>query len=345
MKLRRFSPAALVGRVLASRYVVTDVIGEGGMGCVLEGHCIETGQQVAIKVLNTAAFNPVNLRRFRRECQAAAALSHPNLCPVYGYGTLAGGAPYIAMARLHGETLSSRLRACGPLDVGDTVSISLQLLSALSAAHAIGVLHRDVKPGNIFLTSGRGQLPSVKLIDFGLAKPLPSCSLAGFGEETITLTNVDMIPGTPHYLSPEQIRSGGDVDERIDVWAAGVTIHEMLTGKKPFRALTREELMARIMFDEIAPIRDARPDVPEELAAVLHDAVAKNRSERFRTTADLRRELLLAWSNHRARGIARGRALGVGHTTAPVARSERRLTASTPVRDMLPTLPLGDRTG
>ncbi len=313
LRARKSAAQGLVGHLVEGRFRVLGIIGAGGMGVVFSAADADSGKEIALKVLHPSAFNAENLRRFRRERRTAHALRHPNVCQVLGSGTLGDGSPYIVMERLHGETLRARLYEEGPMALGDAISIALQLLDGLAAAHARGVLHRDVKPSNVFLVSPRGQAPIVKLIDFGLAKLLPTWMRMSQPEDMSAITETGVIPGTPHYLSPEQLDAPKNLDERADVWAAGLVLYEMLTGHRAFDAPNYQSLVAAIALREPESIRLAREDVPEELEEVVRRALAKVRARRHPNAAAFRQALLECWVRVRAAGIARGGQIASGH--------------------------------
>ena len=299
------SPGALFGR----RYQIESKIGSGGMGVVFGAIELATGAEVAIKVLGPEAASPQNVRRFRREGQTAAAVKNRHCCQVLGVG-VDRGAPYIVMERLRGETLRRRLTDEGALEAADAVVIMLQMLEGLSAAHAVGVLHRDVKPGNVFLTSARGAPPSIKIIDFGLAKILPPTDPPAPDsmplEEVSSITNTDVVPGTPMYLAPEQINGDRDLDERVDVWASGLTFYEMLINKRAFSGPTYVALAKNIVLTTLPALSALRSDLPPGFDRLLARALAKRREERFPTAAAFREALLSEWALFRAAGVARG---------------------------------------
>jgi serine/threonine-protein kinase len=304
---RSLNPARLIGKLLLNRYVATSVLASGGMGCVLSGHDVQTGELVALKVVAPKAYSAENIARFRREAKTSAALQHPHLIRVFGSGTLPDGSPVLAMELLNGQTLSARLKERGPLSLAEAARVALELLDALSFVHRAGIVHRDVKPGNVFLCHVQGAPPRVKLIDFGVAKVLPSCEVVDLGAEQRSLTRTDMIPGTPQYLAPEQLLSK-PVDVSVDVWAAGLTIYEALAGKKAYLGKSRERVVKHILFGEHVSIEKIRPDVPVEIAAVLARATAKDRTQRYPTADAFREAFLHAWSKHRAQGLARSAA-------------------------------------
>lgn len=308
---QRADPAMPPGTLFGRRFEIQFKIGSGGMGVVYSAIELATGNQVAIKVLSAAAATPQNVRRFRREGQTAAAVKNRRCCRILGVG-VDGKAPYIVMERLEGETLRQRLQDTGPLSAADAVVVMLQMLEALTAAHAIGVVHRDIKPGNIFLISPRGAAPSIKIIDFGLAKILPSTPwrppvLAP--DEQTSITSTDVVPGTPMYLAPEQVNGDRDLDQRVDVWAAGLTFYEMLVNKRAFTGSTYVALAKSIVLSELPSMSELRSDIPPGFDRLLAKALAKRRDQRFPTAAAFRDALLEEWALFRAAGVARGQEL------------------------------------
>jgi serine/threonine protein kinase len=273
------------GAVFDERYAVDARIGHGAMGVVYEGRDLREGRAVAIKVLNRLT----DTRRFRREVSLAVGLDHPRLCRVFDAG-IQGTTPYLVMERLVGESLHDRL-ARGRLGLPSAAAIASQLLEAVSAMHRAGILHRDIKPGNVFLLAepGSGE-PSVKVIDFGLAKRARPAADDGWS----IITERDGVPGSPSYLSPEQLRGETDLDERVDLWASGVTLYEMLTGQRPFVAETVGGLFRRIMGASPAAPSTFDPAVPTALDAVALRALAKDRDERYRTADAMLEELRAA---------------------------------------------------
>jgi serine/threonine-protein kinase len=311
----------LVGHVVEGRYRLERIIGEGGMGAVFAAQDLLSSQHVAVKVLHPTAYDEDNLRRFRLEGRATRTLDHPSVCRVFGHGALLNGSPYIVMELLKGETLRSRLRGTGPLPVGDAISIAMQLLDGLAAAHARGVIHRDVKPGNVFITSSPGEAPRIKLIDFGLAKVLARAP-KHIREEVSVITKTGVIPGTPQYLSPEQLGGVRDLDDRADVWSAGLVLYEMLSGHKAFYGENYHMIAAAITLREPESLRAVRNDVPPELEQIVARALAKNREQRFADVHAFRSALLDCWARVRFAGIQRGSLLVKGELQAgrPVAR-------------------------
>lgn len=282
--VRRKLPS-MVGCVIAKRYRITRAIGSGGMGTIFEAIDLRTGCEVALKALTRAFGNVSALKRLRREAETAVAVRSDYVCQVHYLG-VEDGTPFIVMERLHGEPLRARLDALGALPPADAFAITCQLLDALSATHATGVIHRDVKPSNIFMISPRGERPRLKLIDFGLAKLLQPRHLELAGH----ITAPNNIPGTLHYLAPEQLL-GAEVDQRVDVYAAGLVLYEMLSGNRAYAGDRFDVLVRRIIFEDPPCVSALRDDLPPAIDDVLSMALAKDPARRFLTAGAFRRAL------------------------------------------------------
>ncbi len=284
-------------RILAGRYRLGEPIGLGGMGCVYAALDLETGREVALEGLTSAASTRSNRRRLQREADAATPVRHRSVCEVYGLEHH-GGAPFVVMERLRGETLRDRLRDLGALTMDDAIAIAFQLLDGLGAAHAAGFLHRDIKPGNIFLTSPRGAAPTVKLIDFGLARRLPTRA-----RTDDLITDPDAIPGTPSYMAPEQIAASPELDGRVDVWATGLVLYEMLIGRRAFERASPVEMARKICRENPPAPSSMRCDLPAKIDDVIACAIAKDRRARFPSAGHMHAALLDACVRHYASGI------------------------------------------
>jgi len=264
-------------------YCILGKLGKGGMGEVYRARDVRLDRPVAIKVLLEAfAADPDRLLRFEHEARAASALNHPNILTVYDIGTH-GGAPYLVTELLEGQPLKEKLSG-RPLPAADVVEAGRQLADALDAAHARGIVHRDVKPANIFVTA-RGPF---KLLDFGLAKTVgarPSAPDAPtVGGEWVTGAGVTL--GTVGYMSPEQAR-GEAVDARTDLFSLGVVLYEMATGTAPFRGPTSAAVLGEILTKAPAPMARLSPGVPAELERVIAKALEKDRDVRYQSARDL----------------------------------------------------------
>jgi len=264
------------GLKVEGRYVLGKKLSSGGMGCVYEALHHWLGLTVAIKVLPRSALeNPELLGRFLREGRILARLRHDHVVQVFDAGQLPAGPPFLVMERLHGQTLSDRLLAAGPLQIAEASRIAAQVASALAACHKLGIVHRDVKPSNLFLVHNTPQ-PLIKVLDFGIAK-VPLSSADGG-----TLTDPEGVPfGTPAYMSPEHIRAWRTVDARSDIWSLGAVLFEMLTLEKPFGFAKTSIVAESILTRALPSLSDLRSDVPPELIAIVERCMQKDRAARF----------------------------------------------------------------
>jgi eukaryotic-like serine/threonine-protein kinase len=269
----------LIGRKVSDRYIVKDVLGEGGMGTVYEAEHMGLGRAVAIKVLNPAqAKKRVAVKRFQQEARAAGAIGHPNICEVYDLGQLDDGSPYLVMEKLIGTTLADRISREGGLPFDEVADVMIQVLSGLIAAHDKGIVHRDIKPENIFLARRAGCPPIVKILDFGVSKMMPQFQ---GGDEQLDLTRTGMVMGTPYYMSPEQARGERNLDGRVDVYACGVMMYEAIVGKRPFLAPNYNALLLSIINTTPKAIREVRPATPLAMEGIVIHMMAKARDDRY----------------------------------------------------------------
>ena len=263
--------------LLEGRYRIHRILGRGGMGTIYEGQHVELGRPVAIKVLRShRRAQGHSAERLAREAQIAGSLGHAHICQVYDMGRLEDGNPYIVMERLVGQTLAHRLYAEGALPIEHAMLILEQTLSALDAAHHNAVIHRDIKPDNIFLTLDPSGLPFVKILDFGLAKLLQS--------SRESFTDPGVVLGTPAYMAPEQFLGLG-ADARTDIFACGVIMYEMITGQQPFVGKDYQALGKAIAHTAPPHPRLVRPDIPDAIVDVMMRALAKRPSARFDSAA------------------------------------------------------------
>ncbi len=273
----------LVGQSLG-RYEVTGYIGAGGMGVVYRARDTELGRDVAIKVLNDrAASEPSRIERFSREARAVARLSHPNILDIHDFGTHDGTA-YAVTELLKGQTLADRLQK-GQIPLKKGLEICGAIAEGLAAAHGEGIVHRDVKPSNIFITD-TGQ---VKVLDFGIARLREQSveeSSPGSEAATESMTGAGRMVGTVGYMSPEQIE-GRKVDGRSDIFGLGCVMYEVLTGKRAFRGKTSSDTMMAILGKDPEPIRSLNPDVPQAVELVVERCLEKQPGERFESARDV----------------------------------------------------------
>jgi len=276
LKLDFLSATSTPGRLgKLGSFDIKRVIGRGGMGVVLQGFDASLHRDVAIKVLDPQlAGNDTARQRFCREARAAAAVAHDNLVGVYQVNEDANsGLPYLVMQLVVGESLEQRLRRVGKLSVLEAVRIGMQSAAGLAGAHATGLIHRDIKPGNILIESGTEK---AKLTDFGLAR----------AAEDMKLTRTGFVAGTPLYMAPEQAR-GDDIDARADLFSLGSVLYESLAGKPPFEGRTPLAVLKRVEGEAHVPLRELNPDVPEWLEDSIDRLLAKDPIDRFQTAAEL----------------------------------------------------------
>ena len=266
------------GQVIDGRYALGEVLGRGGMGIVVAAEHESLGEAVAIKVLKPAAMENERARqRFLREARAAAGIQNPHVVKVRDVGQLPSGAPYLVMDRLRGVDLAAVIAQRGPLPVVEACLIALQVCEALATAHASGVVHRDIKPGNIFLERATHGDLSVKLLDFGISKVSPD------GDDEV-LTGTSDLVGSPAYMSPEQLRASRDVDARADIWSLGVVLYEMLSGARPFRADSVADVSMMILVEPPPPLGEG---LPPALLRIVEHCLCKRREGRFATVGEV----------------------------------------------------------
>ena len=275
-----------IGETLAGKYTVERVLGVGGMGVVVSAKHIHLGERVAIKfLLPHALARPDVVKRFLQEGQAAAKMKSDHIARVRDVGTLDNGAPYLVMEYLEGDDLGVVLRAKGTIAMEVAVGYILQACEALADAHSAGVIHRDLKPGNLFLTRKNDGTPVIKIIDFGISK----VGVTGDGLPPIgngEMTETAMMMGSPLYMAPEQMASARDVDGRSDIWSLGIILHTLLTGQPPFKAASVMQVYELIIAGA-PPLRSVLPGAPEGLEKILLRCLQKQRKDRYDNVADL----------------------------------------------------------
>ena len=271
------APDGTMGRV--DRYELLDLVGQGSFGGVYRARHIHTGQVVALKLARVAV-DPDAAARILAEGRAAASLRHPNVVGIQDSGISEKGEAFVVMELLEGKNLAAVLATEGPLAPSRAASIALQMLDGLAAAHAAGVVHRDVKPSNVFI----GAADAVKVIDFGISKLRES----GHGTGHVVLTIPGVAMGTPGYMAPEQLGDASSVDARADVYSVGATLYEMLSKKRPIDADGFEEWMRRLATDTALPLAAIAPTVPPAIAAVVDRAVARDRDARWPSAQSMR---------------------------------------------------------
>ena len=261
---------------LGSSYHVDHELGEGGFAHVFAVTDRKLSRQIAVKVLRPEfTFNAVSVQRFIREAESAAKLDHPNILSIFFVGE-GEGLVYFGMPLVHGETLDARLRREGQLAEDEVVRIGSDVADALAAAHALGLVHRDIKPQNIML---QGEQRRVLVADFGIAK-----AAAGTGER---LTSTGTVIGSPHYMSPEQAAGGAEVDARSDVYSLGIVLWEMLAGEVPFDGPTTQGILIQHLTKAMPALRTRRPNVSAQLDRIVARCAEKKASDRFQTAGEL----------------------------------------------------------
>ncbi len=264
----------MIGQTI-SHYKILEHVGSGGMGDVWKAEDLKLGRHVALKFLAShLVSDPEIQKRFEREARAAASLDHPNICTIHEIDA-ADGKTFLAMSLVEGGSLEERIEK-GPLPLNEALDIARQIAEGLQAAHAVGVVHRDIKPGNILLTpEGR-----VKILDFGLA----------LLTEGSKLTKLDTTVGTVAYMSPEQAQ-GGEVDHRTDIWALGCLLYEMVAGQRPFQGHYDQALVYSIVNEDPEPLTALRTGVPMELEVFVGKCLAKDAADRYDSAAELAKDL------------------------------------------------------
>jgi serine/threonine protein kinase len=271
-----------LGSVIADKYRIEELIARGGMGAVYMATHLVSGKKVALKwMLPALGQVPGAKDRFTREACATARIDHPNVIDIYDVGSDRGSV-YLVMELLRGETLAEYLQRTPQVTAADAVGLLMPALRGVAAAHSHAVIHRDLKPDNIFLCrSVEGEPREPRVLDFGISK-------VGSGDDArLSLTRSGAVMGTPYYMSPEQVRGAKEVDERSDIYAFGVILYEMLTGQRPFEAETYNQLILKIATEDPAPILELNPFIDRRLVSVIERAMARDPHQRYPSIEEL----------------------------------------------------------
>lgn len=256
-------------------YRIVEQLGSGGMGVLYKALDSRLDRYVVLKFLPShLSTSPSAKQRFMLEAKAASTLDHPTICTIFDFGEAVDGQLYIVMAFYEGQDLGQRL-ANGPLPLGDTLCIGIQICQGLGAAHRKGIFHRDIKPANVILTLD----DQVKIVDFGIAK------MTG-----VDITRTGDKLGSAAYMSPEQCK-GETVDQRTDIWSLGVVLYEMLTSQQPFSGKLAPEIMHAVLTTQPRPLSELVPDIPGSVNQLVNRCIAKDPQERYQDTAGLLSEL------------------------------------------------------
>jgi serine/threonine protein kinase len=273
--------------VIRNKYEILERIGIGGMGFVYRGRHITFNELCAIKIVNDVIANDTNfLQRFQTEAVVTRKLRHPNAVRVDDYDYTEDGRPFIVMELVEGKNVGEILQAEGPFAAPRALRIVTQVARALGVAHKLGIVHRDIKPGNIILTTDEIGQEAAKVLDFGIAKLREA---AGGAQSGMTMTG--MVVGTPIYMSPEQFlgkKSGGEIDGRTDLYSLGIVLYQMVTARLPFEGETLYSLMMQHMEGNVRPPHELAPElhIPESLSRLIIKAISKSREERYQTAED-----------------------------------------------------------
>jgi serine/threonine-protein kinase len=267
------------GDVVLGKYRVERVLGRGGMGLVVSVRHLELGQLYAIKVLLPSALDADNaVERFLREGRESARLVSEHVVRVLDVGRLESGAPFMLMEHLTGHDLRTHLLRRGPLPVERAVVYLLQACEAIIEAHELGIVHRDLKPANLFLSRRADGSTCVKLLDFGISRPI--------SPDAVELTKSGVMVGSPLYMSPEQMVRNRSIDTRSDIWSLGVVLYELVTGVVPFRGTTITEVVARVLQNNHEPPSNVRPGLPDWVDAIVARCLEKKPDRRFQSVRE-----------------------------------------------------------
>ncbi|MBW2261941.1 MAG: protein kinase [Deltaproteobacteria bacterium] len=307
-----------VGKIIGGKYELLRLLGEGGMGAVYEARHVEIRQHVALKLLHFQLARDQEIRqRFFREAMSAGEIGHENIIEMHDIGRDVTGSIYLVMELLKGESLAEKVRRVGAMDVAQAADVMLQALDALNASHAKGITHRDMKPENVFLCRLGGRDDFVKILDFGIAKVKDP-------EDGEALTRTGAMLGTACYMAPEQIAGDREADHRMDIYACGIILYQMLAGRVPFDSTSIHTVIYKIMNEDPPPLSEFRANLPHEIEEIVRRAITRNRDHRYQTVADFAHALTPFGSGR----VVFGRGSQV--PAAPIAVGTAPTTASSP---------------
>jgi eukaryotic-like serine/threonine-protein kinase len=309
------------GDVIAGKYRVERTLGRGGMGVVLAAEDITLRRKVAVKLILPEAVSRAGAtERFLREARSAAAIQSEHVARVIDISTLDTGAPYMVMEYLTGTDLGHVLRERGPLPIEEAVDYVLQACEAIAEAHSLGIIHRDLKPANLFLTARADGSSLVKVLDFGLAKAIRPDAPSAM-ELSLTATGTTL--GSPHYMSPEQVRNLKTIDNRTDIWALGVILYQLVTGRRPFEDESLGGLFIMIGSESPTPIRSWLMELPPHLETVIMRCLEKDLAVRTQTVAEFARGLSTFGSMGSRLSVERILRVLSDHTPLPPPRTSQ----------------------
>ena len=288
----------LLGKVIADRYHILELLGVGGMGRVYLAEHVALGRKSAVKVISPAYANSAEaITRFNREAANASRINHPNIAQIYDFGE-SDGVLYLAMEFIEGEALSAMIERLGPLPLARAANITMQVADALGAAHTLGIVHRDLKPENIMIGRRHDGSDWVKVVDFGIAKTVEREEAS----QNVTVAGVSL--GTPEYMSPEQF-AGEKLDHRTDIYSLGLVLYNLLTGQLPYPKVTSKETLVKRLTSPPKPLAEARTDIgwPPGLQTALDRALAPEASARYNLVTDFAADVVRA--SERAPGVPR----------------------------------------
>jgi serine/threonine protein kinase len=301
------------GDVILGRYRIERILGTGGMGVVVAARHLALDSLVAIKfLLPDSLQNAKVVTLFAREARAAARIKSEHVVRVMDVGTLPSGAPYMVMEFLEGSDLAAIIRARGPLPANEAIDYILQACEAIAEAHNAAIVHRDLKPANLFLSRRADGSELVKILDFGISKMVDT----GGSHPSGSVTSTSAMLGSPVYMSPEQLNSSRDVDARTDIWALGIILYELLSGRLPFQGESVPQLCVSVLQAEPLPLTSLRPDLSPGLQAAIFRCIQKDRGSRFATVGELADALAVFAGPSSRLSIERVRRLSVAPATS-----------------------------